>query len=273
MSQRTVKFGLIGFGAWGQHHAQAIVGTPGATLAGIVAPSEVSRAAATAAHPGVPVFADHRALLSSVRPDIVDVVTPSHTHLEITRDALAAGCDVLLEKPMAVTLEDCREIARLARASGRRVAVGHEFRLSSQWGTIKDLIAAGRIGDPQYVLVELSRRPYRLGASGWRYDPQRVGSWVLEEPIHFFDLARGIWPAPVTQLNFTPEATRAIPPGRISTTISARCSPTRTARTPSFRKRSRRLSTTRRSRSLAPAGQSGPAGAGRLIERWNRPAF
>lgn len=190
MNRRTVRFGLIGFGAWGQHHAQSIVGTPGATLAGIAAPSEASRAAAAAAHPGVPVFADHRALLAAVKPDLVDIVTPSHTHLEITRDALAAGCDVLLEKPMAVTLEDCREIARLARVSGRRVAVGHEFRISSQWGAIKDLITDGRIGEPQYVLVELSRRPYRLGASGWRYDPARVGSWVLEEPIHFFDLAR-----------------------------------------------------------------------------------
>jgi myo-inositol 2-dehydrogenase/D-chiro-inositol 1-dehydrogenase len=38
--------------------------------------------------------------------------------------------------------------------------------------------------------VELSRKPYRQGASDWRYDQSRVGSWVLEEPIHFFDLAR-----------------------------------------------------------------------------------
>ena len=176
MSNNPVRFGLIGFGAWGQHHAQSIASTPGATLAGIAAPSEASRLAAAAAHPGVPVFPDHRALLADVKPDVVDVVTPSHTHLEITRDSLAAGCDVLLEKPMAVTLEDCREIARLARTSGRRVAVGHEFRISSQWGKVKELIAEGRIGDPQYVLVELSRRPYRLGSSGWRYDPARVGS-------------------------------------------------------------------------------------------------
>jgi myo-inositol 2-dehydrogenase/D-chiro-inositol 1-dehydrogenase len=52
------------------------------------------------------------------------------------------------------------------------------------------MIDDGFVGEPQYVLVELSRRPYRPGADGWRYDIQRVGNWILEEPIHFFDLAR-----------------------------------------------------------------------------------
>jgi myo-inositol 2-dehydrogenase/D-chiro-inositol 1-dehydrogenase len=52
------------------------------------------------------------------------------------------------------------------------------------------MIDAGAVGEPLYVLIELWRRPYRLGADGWRYDISRVGNWVLEEPIHFFDLAR-----------------------------------------------------------------------------------
>ncbi|HEY1111050.1 MAG TPA: Gfo/Idh/MocA family oxidoreductase, partial [Opitutaceae bacterium] len=124
------------------------------------------------------------------RLDIVDIVTPSHTHLEIARDALEAGCHLLLEKPMALTIEDCQAMVRLAAQKGLKLAVGHELRLSSQWGEIKKIIDRGAIGEPQYVLVELLRKPYRLGASGWRYDPARVGSWVLEEPIHFFDLAR-----------------------------------------------------------------------------------
>ena len=40
------------------------------------------------------------------------------------------------------------------------------------------------------MLLELSRFPYRLGSEGWRFDINRVGNWILEEPIHFFDLAR-----------------------------------------------------------------------------------
>jgi myo-inositol 2-dehydrogenase/D-chiro-inositol 1-dehydrogenase len=190
MSRPPIRFGLVGFGAWGQLHAQSIAMNPDAELVAIVAQSEASRAAAAKAHPGARIFADHRRMLAETKPDIVDVVTPSHTHREIATDVFNAGCDLLLEKPMALTVEDCRAIVKLAEARGRKFAVGHEFRLSSQWGEIKRIIDRGVIGEPQYVLVELLRKPYRQGASGWRYDPRRVGSWVLEEPIHFFDLAR-----------------------------------------------------------------------------------
>jgi myo-inositol 2-dehydrogenase/D-chiro-inositol 1-dehydrogenase len=62
--------------------------------------------------------------------------------------------------------------------------------MSSLWGRVKELIDAGAIGEPLYALIELWRRPYRLGSGGWRYDIGRVGNWILEEPIHFFDLAR-----------------------------------------------------------------------------------
>jgi myo-inositol 2-dehydrogenase / D-chiro-inositol 1-dehydrogenase len=190
MSQEPVRFGLVGFGAWGQMHAQSIAMNPEARLAAIVAPSAASREAAAKAYPDARVFADHREMLAEAKPDIVDVVTPSHTHLAIATDALNAGCHLLLEKPMAITVEDCQAIVRLAEQRGLQLAVGHELRLSSQWGEIKRVIERGVIGEPQYVLVELLRKPYRLGASGWRYDQARVGSWVLEEPIHFFDLAR-----------------------------------------------------------------------------------
>ncbi len=190
MSHPSVRFGLVGFGAWGQFHAKSTAEHPEAQLAAIVAPSAASRAAAAKAYPEARVFADHRAMLAEVKLDVVDVVTPSHTHRAIATDALEAGCHLLLEKPMALTVEDCRAIVRLARERGCKLAVGHELRLSSQWGEIKRVIERGVIGEPHYVLVELSRKPYRLGADGWRYDAARVGSWVLEEPIHFFDLAR-----------------------------------------------------------------------------------
>lgn len=190
MSRSPVRFGLVGFGAWGQLHAQSIAMNPEAQLAAIAAPSEASRTAARQAYPAARIYADHREMLAAGGLDIADVVTPSHTHREIATAVFDAGCDLLLEKPMALSSADCRAMVRHARERGRKFAVGHEFRLSSQWGEIKRRIDAGDIGEPRYVLVELSRKPYRLGASGWRYDPARVGSWVLEEPIHFFDLAR-----------------------------------------------------------------------------------
>jgi len=96
----------------------------------------------------------------------------------------------LLEKPMGISLDECDSMIRQADQHDRLLCVGHELRLSSMWGKAKQMIDDGFIGDPQYCLVELSRNPYRLGADGWRYDIDRVGNWILEEPIHFFDLAR-----------------------------------------------------------------------------------
>jgi myo-inositol 2-dehydrogenase/D-chiro-inositol 1-dehydrogenase len=103
---------------------------------------------------------------------------------------LSSGKHLLLEKPMCLTVEQCDDLLQLAGQKSLRIAVNHEFRLSSLWGKVKQLVDDGLVGRPQYVLVELSRNPYRLGSDGWRFDINRVGDWILEEPIHFFDLAR-----------------------------------------------------------------------------------
>ncbi|MDP6444722.1 MAG: Gfo/Idh/MocA family oxidoreductase, partial [Pirellulaceae bacterium] len=121
---------------------------------------------------------------------VVDVVTPNQTHFEMASAALTAGKHLLLEKPMALSVDDCDQLLQLAEQRQRLVAVGHELRLSSLWGGVRRLIADGAIGDVRHALIELSRFPYRQGAEGWRYDAARVGNWILEEPVHFFDLAR-----------------------------------------------------------------------------------
>ncbi len=187
---KPIRFCLIGYGAWGSHHARAIAQTAGAELTAIAAQSAATCAAARAAHPGAEVYDDYRALLARADLDAVDVVLPSHLHYEVSRAVLEAGKHLLLEKPMALELAHCDALIDLARAKGTKLAVGHELRLSSLWGKVKEMVAGGAVGEPLYVLVELWRRPYRQGAQGWRYDLSRVGSWILEEPIHFFDLAR-----------------------------------------------------------------------------------
>ncbi|HQU46501.1 MAG TPA: Gfo/Idh/MocA family oxidoreductase [Pirellulales bacterium] len=185
-----LRFGLIGYGAWGSHHARAINSISGATLAAICARSPASQQQAGADHPQARLYADYQAMLATEELDAVSVVLPSDVHFEVARAVLESGRHLLLEKPMALSVEHCDDLIELARARQRRLAVGHELRLSSLWGKVKQLIDAGAIGEPLYALVELWRRPYRPGSGGWRYDIGRVGSWILEEPIHFFDLAR-----------------------------------------------------------------------------------
>jgi myo-inositol 2-dehydrogenase/D-chiro-inositol 1-dehydrogenase len=179
----------VGYGLFGAHHARAISLAPNATLVAVAAESDKSRTAARTAHPSVDVYADYRQILDRPDVDIVSVVVPNRLHFPIGRDVLVADKHLFLEKPMALQLDHCDELIALAEKRQRTIAVGHELRLSSLWGRAKQLIDDGVIGDPQYVLVELSRFPYRQGSGGWRYDIERVGSWILEEPIHFFDLA------------------------------------------------------------------------------------
>lgn len=185
-----VSFGLIGCGAWGSHHARVIADGASTRLVAIAERSDANRAEAQAKYPQAAVMADYRELLARPDIEVVDIVLPSHLHHEVGLAALQAGKHLLLEKPMALTVAECRDLVQAARAAGRQLAVGHEFRFSSLWGKVKELVTAGAIGDPQYALIELWRNPYRLGSDGWRYDIRRVGNWILEEPIHFFDLAR-----------------------------------------------------------------------------------
>ncbi|MBS0204312.1 MAG: Gfo/Idh/MocA family oxidoreductase [Planctomycetes bacterium] len=186
----SVKMGLIGYGAWGAHHARAILAAPGAELTAICGHSESSAARARADHPGVPIFQDYHEFLAQADVDAVSVVVPNDLHFRVAHGVLESGRHLLLEKPMTLAIADCQALIDLARERQRILAVGHELRMSSQWGHIQELIAAGTVGEPLSVLIELWRRPYRTGSDGWRYDIQRVGDWILEEPIHFFDLAR-----------------------------------------------------------------------------------
>jgi myo-inositol 2-dehydrogenase / D-chiro-inositol 1-dehydrogenase len=185
----TLRYGLIGFGRFGQLHAQSIERTEGAALGTICTASEASATAAAEAHPQASIERDWRALLADPTLDVIDVVAPNHLHAEMAIAALDAGKHVLLEKPMATSAAGCRRIIEAVERSGGLLAVGFELRLSTQWGRIKELIDAGRIGRPRYVNIGLFRHPYRQGASGWRYASDQVGSWILEEPVHFYDFA------------------------------------------------------------------------------------
>jgi myo-inositol 2-dehydrogenase/D-chiro-inositol 1-dehydrogenase len=183
-----MRFGLIGFGAWGKFHAEAIRNARGAELVAIACASEATAAAARERYPQAAIHLDWRNLLADRTIDAVDIVVPNHLHAEIAIAALEAGKNVLLEKPMAGSIAECDRIVEVVRRTGRILSVGHEFRASTQWGLIRKLIRDGEIGEPLYANISLFRFPYRQGAGGWRYERDRVGSWILEEPVHFFDM-------------------------------------------------------------------------------------
>src|SRR4051812_41288517 len=129
-----IRCGLIGYGAWGQHHARALSSVEGARLAAICARSEASAAQARMDHPAAHLYSDHRQMLAGEPLDLCSVVLPSDLHFAVARDVLEAGCHLLLEKPMALRIDHCAQLVRLARERGRLLAISHELRTSSLWG-------------------------------------------------------------------------------------------------------------------------------------------
>lgn len=189
-AQDRARVGLVGYGAWGSHHARAIHACDQADLVAIAETNEEQRAKAAEEYPQARACADLEAMLRDEATEIVSIALPNHLHYAAAKMVLAADRHLLLEKPMTNRSEECNELIRLAQDRGRTLALVHQLRVSSLWGRAKQLIDEGAVGTPLYALIELWRNPYRSGSDGWRFDYDRVGSWILEEPIHFFDLAR-----------------------------------------------------------------------------------
>src|SRR5438034_1179182 len=137
-----LRCGLIGYGAWGAHHARVIAASRDARLVAVAARSEATRTRALQEHPDSRAYADYRDLLSREELDAVAVVLPSDLHFETSRAVLESGRHLLLEKPMCLSVADCGRLNDLARGRGLVLAVGHEMRLSSLWGRVKQLLDA-----------------------------------------------------------------------------------------------------------------------------------
>ncbi len=182
-----MKVGVVGFGAWGKFHARGWGQVAGAELVGIVAHGDGSAAEAAAEFAGVAVHREIGALLRS-GVEVVDIVAPNYVHADLVVAALEAGKHVVVEKPLATSGEGLARILAAEAASGRLVSVVHELRVSEQWELIRQEIAGGAVGVPMAGVYSLFRRPFGGGSGGWRHDPGRVGSWILEEPVHFIDL-------------------------------------------------------------------------------------
>jgi myo-inositol 2-dehydrogenase/D-chiro-inositol 1-dehydrogenase len=136
----------------------------------------------------VPVHRTLDALLADASVDLVDIVGPNHLHADMAVQALAAGKHVLLEKPMATTLADSERLVAAAERSGRHCGIVLQLRVSKQWARVRELIAEGALGRMRFANLTLFRRPFGGGADNWRRTRDTVGSWILEEPIHYIDL-------------------------------------------------------------------------------------
>ena len=136
---------ILGSGFAGQGHATALRAC-GVEIAAMASRTE-EVVHCIAAEMGIPVAStDWRATLAAVRPDIVAVGTPGGTHTEMVAAALAAGCHVLCDKPLATTAAEARALAEQAEAAGRKTAYAASYRYQPAALHARELVAAGAIG-------------------------------------------------------------------------------------------------------------------------------
>lgn len=194
MRRKKVCFGILGFGEWARWHARFIKENPDAQLVAVADNDKKKREIATTEF-AVKTYSDYNQLLRGEKLDVVDILLPNYLHHKVAVAALEAGFNVLLEKPMALTVENCDLILnKLQKSShqGRKLflAIGFQLRTSSLWGKVKKLIEEGRIGSVKSANVEVFRSAPSVGSGSWRLNRNQVGSWMLDAPIHYFDLIR-----------------------------------------------------------------------------------
>jgi len=127
LTTRPVRVGVVGVGHLGRHHARLYAGMPGAQLVA-VADHDLARAEAIAKEYGCEAVRDAAALAGRV--EAASVATPTVHHRAAAETLLAAGADVLIEKPIAASLEDADAILEAAQRAGRLIMVGHTERFN-----------------------------------------------------------------------------------------------------------------------------------------------
>lgn len=133
-------------------------------------------------------YGSYEAALADGRIGAVLVATPPASHLELTLRALAHGKHAIVEKPAFATVAEFDLVAEAARAAGRRVLVAENYGYKPLLRVLREVLAAGEIGDLRFVHLNAVKRQ---AADGWRAD----GGALLEGGIHWVDLAAHLGPA------------------------------------------------------------------------------
>lgn len=184
MNARPTRIGVVGVGSLGFHHARILRDVSGVTMAGVY-DRDSARAASVGAELGLPVFATLDEFLSRVDAAVIAVSTSSHA--EVARRAITAGVHLLIEKPLAATLEEADDIVGGAAAAGVLVATGHVERFNGALRACEEFLE-----EPRFI------ESHRLATFNPRGTDVAV---VLDLMIHDIDLVLGLVGGTVDRLD------------------------------------------------------------------------
>lgn len=177
-----VKVGVIGSGVMGANHARIFSLMKGTEFIG-VADTDTAKARTVAERFNTTAFADFRELIGKV--DAVSVAVSTEAHYEVARELLSAGVDVLLEKPIAETVEQADELIKIADSGKRVLMIGHVERFNPAILELKNIIT----------------KPVHIEARRFSpYDTRIRSGVVLDLMVHDLDVAMSLAGAPIKKI-------------------------------------------------------------------------
>jgi len=178
-----LKVAIVGCGKIADAHVEEIRKVHGAHVAAVcdIEPLMAEQLAVRYGIPGQ--YTDLAAMLDAEKPDVLHITAPPQTHLALTRQAVAAGCDVFLEKPVALHHADVQAIVEAVRAAGKKLAVNYWPEFEVQALELRRLLADGVLGTPVHVE---SFYGYNLADGYGLAIKQDPNHWVRRMPGQLF---------------------------------------------------------------------------------------
>lgn len=203
MAKNILNIAAIGCSEMGRIHIKGLTEIEGINLYAICDSARDDRLQKTKEEFNVPVAVkDYKELLGDENIDAVLLVVPDQIHLEMTLAFLRDGKHVLCEKPMALTMEECEEMMRVEKETGKQLMIGQICRFTDNFKKAKELVDAGRIGELYFVESEYAHHyGHARGYDDWRVTPERDGfigggchavdllRWIAGDPTEVYALA------------------------------------------------------------------------------------
>lgn len=188
ISMKDLRFAIVGCGRIAERHAEHIV--KDATLAAVCDTDKARRDLFSQKY-GCPAYATIEELLSSEKQiDLVAICSPNGLHAQQSIQALQAGFNVLCEKPMAISTDDCRRMISEADKAGRELFIVKQNRFNPPIAELKKIIDEGRLGKILDVQLNCfwNRNDQYYNSSAWKGKKLLDGGTLFTQFSHFIDL-------------------------------------------------------------------------------------